>query len=193
MSELCRSLEAEHRVIERVLEALDMNTEAVAAGAPVDKAFFTEAIAFVREYADGVHHQKEEQVLFPRLVAAGVPREGGPVGVMLYEHDEGRRLVRIMYEALAGASAGDTKARATLVDATRQYVTLLRAHIQKEDMILFPMADRIIPIRQREIVQTGFAQAEGALAAMIARRRAWAESLSGGVSEARQVVETSGT
>jgi hemerythrin-like domain-containing protein len=160
MTNLCRSLEAEHRVIEMVLDAIERETDAIDGGKAVDRAFFERVLAFIREFADGLHHRKEEQALFPRMVAAGVPNEGGPVGVMLYEHEQGRACVRAMAEALEQAEAGDAAARAGLVAAARQYVELLRAHIVKEDCVLFPMAEDLFSPKQRTEIEAHFAAAE---------------------------------
>ena len=88
MTGLCDSLVQEHEVIERVLDSLEIEARAVASGKSVDRDYFSSAIAFVRQFADGVHHQKEEQILLPALGDAGMPKDGGPVGVMLNEHDE---------------------------------------------------------------------------------------------------------
>jgi hemerythrin-like domain-containing protein len=60
---------------------------------------FRQGVDFVRNFADRCHHAKEEENLFPRMEARGVPRDGGPIGVMLFEHEEGRAYVR----AIAGA------------------------------------------------------------------------------------------
>lgn len=177
MTNLCRSLEAEHRVIENVLAALEREADVVEGGKAVDGAFFERALAFIREFADGLHHQKEEQVLFPRMVASGVPEEGGPVGVMLHEHQEGRACVRAMAEALEGAAAGDAAARTALVSAARSYVELLRGHILKEDHVLFPMADDLFAEAQQKEVLAGFEQAEAVNPERDGRHRSWADSV----------------
>lgn len=177
MSGLCDSLVREHELIERVLDSLEHQARAVAAGTDVNHAFFTQSIAFVRQFADGVHHQKEERVLFPALCDAGMPQEGGPVGVMLCEHDEGRGHIRAMESALGAASQGDAVARKLLVKETIEYVELLRAHIQKENMILFPMAERVLDQSSQDIVQQQFTAAELANSEQIARFGNWAETL----------------
>ncbi|MEW5701822.1 MAG: hemerythrin domain-containing protein [Candidatus Zixiibacteriota bacterium] len=177
MSVLCQSLEAEHRVIERVLDALERAADSVTSGGAVDGDFFRRAIAFIREFADGIHHQKEESILFPRMEAAGVPREGGPIGVMLYEHDLGRGHVRAISESLDAAVRGDAGARQALTDAAHEYVALLRAHIHKEDAILFPMADRVMGESQQQVIRTQFAEAETSREAVTSLHRAWAEGL----------------
>ncbi len=177
MTGMCESLVQEHEVIERVLDALEREAERVRSGESVDSEFFTTAISFVRQFADGLHHQKEEVVLFPALCDAGMPKEGGPVGVMLYEHDEGRGHIRAMEAALQSDVEGSTKARQQLVNETLAYVALLRAHIQKENMILFPMAEKVLDVGQQDLARRQFAEAEKQHAENSARHREWAASL----------------
>jgi hemerythrin-like domain-containing protein len=140
-------LSDEHRIIERVLDAVQRLT---LAPARQNLPHWQEAIEFIRGFADQCHHCKEEQVLFPALEAHGIPTEGGPVGMMLQEHEEGRALVRGMMDALARIDAGDDSAEAGLFDSARQYLRLLREHIQKEDEVLFRMADEVIPADEQK-------------------------------------------
>ena len=135
-------LSDEHRIIERVLDAVQRLT---LAPARQNLERWQKALDFFSHFADQCHHCKEEQVLFPALEAHGIPTEGGPVGMMLQEHEEGRALVRGMMDALARIDAGDDSAEAGLFDSAGQYLRLLREHIQKEDEVLFRMADEVIP------------------------------------------------
>lgn len=134
----------EHRVIERVLTALETAADRLAAGEAVPPEFFLRAADFIRGFADGCHHHKEEDVLFPALTAAGIPAEGGPVGVMLFEHEEGRRFTAAMRAGAERLKSGDAGARDEIVRSARGYVDLLRGHIMKENHVLFPMADQMI-------------------------------------------------
>jgi len=178
MPELCQSLVSEHEVIERVLYAMEHETAKIDDGAAVERYFFTEAIAFVREFADGAHHHKEEVVLFPRMVAAGLPKEGGPIAVMLEEHDIGRAHIRAIQDSLDEAIEGDASARRTLIEQARGYIHLLRAHIQKENEILFPMAEHIFDPVAKATIHNEFAKTDNQNAPNIEKRRQWAESLS---------------
>ena len=146
-------LSDEHRVIERVLGALEKLTRKPAREALES---WKQALDFIRHFADQCHHFKEEKVLFPALEEHGIPRDGGPVGTMLMEHEEGRSYVRAMFAALAAIAeidAKDQSAETTLFENARGYVRLLREHIQKEDDILFRMADEVIPAdEQRKLL-----------------------------------------
>ena len=127
-------LRDEHRVILNALDALERGADRTAAGGSVADAWWTGAVAWLRMFADRNHHAKEERALFPAMVKAGVPSEGGPIAVMLEEHVEGRRLVTAM----------DANSGAARLGACRAYVALLRAHIEKENDIVFPLADAVL-------------------------------------------------
>lgn len=154
------TLSEEHMVIMRVLAALEKASTRLEAGEPVPPGFFIEAAEFIKGFADGCHHKKEEGVLFPAMVQAGLPREAGPIAVMLSEHEEGRRLTRGMRQAAESLASGDENARAEVVANAMGYVRLLRQHIQKEDYILFPMADKVIPTAQHQQVAEAFEKVE---------------------------------
>jgi hemerythrin-like domain-containing protein len=142
----------EHRAIEQVLDALARGAERLRAGASARPALFLEAVDFVREFADGCHHRKEEDVLFEAMVACGFPRDGGPIGVMRAEHEEGRALVQALHEAAQRLAAGDAAARDDVVHSTGAYVDLLRRHIQKEDHVLYRMAHQALGPAEQERV-----------------------------------------
>src|SRR5665647_2426724 len=58
------ALMQEHRVIERVLDALEIAASHLERERPVRPGFFLEAADFIAGFADGCHHRKEEGVLF---------------------------------------------------------------------------------------------------------------------------------
>jgi hemerythrin-like domain-containing protein len=62
---------------------------------------------------------------------------------MVLEHEQGRQFVKGMADNIEAASNGEPSALEAYVSAARGYVQLLRAHIKKEDGVLFPMADRV--------------------------------------------------
>ena len=143
------TLRQEHRLILRALEGLDSAADRLAAeGAPPES--WAALVAWLSSFADANHHAKEERCLFPALVKAGVPDQGGPIAVMLAEHDEGRALIRAMTE---GDAAGRRHAAA-------RYAALLRAHIDKENGVLFPMADAVLDEAAQAAVRRQFEAVE---------------------------------
>lgn len=143
-------LREEHRVILRALAVLESAADRRPADGRVPDGWWERAVAWLREFADASHHAKEERALFPALVKAGVPAEGGPVAVMLAEHVAGRELIRAM--------ADGPDARRTA--AARQYVSLLRQHIDKENDVLFPQAEQALPADELEGLGQAFADFE---------------------------------
>jgi hemerythrin-like domain-containing protein len=150
-------LSDEHRVIERVLTVVEKLTQT-----PVESAIenWKKALDFFRYFADQCHHFKEEQVLFPAMEEHGVPREGGPIGMMLTEHEEGRGYVKTMMAALTLAEARNEAAKDTLLENAGAYLRLLREHIQKEDEILFRIADDVIPADEQKALLQSFEEHE---------------------------------
>ena len=133
----------EHRIIESVLDALERQVLRLGHGAfPAE--FLEKALDFFANYADGCHHFKEEDTLFPAMVARGVPREGGPVGVMLYEHQLGRGHLKAVRESLSAAGAGDAAALDVVHQNALGFIQMLRQHIFKEDNVLFRMAQSVL-------------------------------------------------
>lgn len=134
-------LKAEHQGVLRVLLIMEAMVRLLEMGRAPERAHLEEMLEFLRVFVDRCHHGKEEDHLFPALERAGVPRQGGPIGVMLAEHEQGRGLVRRMGRALAEIEADRSGAGAELVLAAREYAGLLRQHIHKEDNVLFAMAE----------------------------------------------------
>lgn len=153
-------LMSEHRVIERVIQALENAASRLEKGKEVRPGFFLEAADFIQNFADGCHHMKEEGVLFKAMQESGVPSEGGPIGVMLYEHEQGRSFTRAMRAAAQRLEEGDTTAKQVIVDNALGYATLLRQHIMKEDRILFPLAGRVLALDRQTSLLERFEQVE---------------------------------
>ncbi len=153
-------LSSEHRVIERVIAALEQGAAQLENGQPVRPGFFITAADFIKGFADGCHHVKEEGVLFTSLAENGMPVDGGPVGVLLAEHEQGRVYTRGMRKAAEALQSGDSSAAKDVIKNARGYANLLRQHIQKEDTVLFPAADRFIPVEQQDEVLEGFEKVE---------------------------------
>jgi hemerythrin-like domain-containing protein len=171
------NLMTEHRLIERVIEALNAFADVAGRKATDDKEELGRFVTFVRELADGVHHAKEEEILFAAMVEAGFPRDGGPVGVMLAEHDEGRRHVAVLRRLAEQAGPWSADDRQVLVEAAGGYGDLLRAHIHKEDEILYPMAEARLAPESLERVDALCAELDRGQAARIEELLALGEDL----------------
>src|SRR3990167_9821333 len=103
------ALKNDHRVIEKVLHVLEAASKKIDQGGEVPVDVLKKAADFIRNFADSYHHGKEENILFKSMEEKGFPREGGPIGVMLMEHDEGRGYERGLVEGIEKNAAGDSR------------------------------------------------------------------------------------
>lgn len=134
-------LKKEHAGIELMLRILGVLKNEYGQGQAPPREDVDGVLEFLSTFVDRCHHGKEEDFLFPALETVGVEREGGPIGVMLAEHEEGRMLVARLKAAIARYDEGDKTAAVGIQHVIDDYVTLLTQHIVKENTVLFPMAD----------------------------------------------------
>ena len=147
----------EHRLIERGLDAMDAWVTTLGSGSESNhKAELARFVSFIRGFADAYHHSKEEDILFVAMVDHGFPRDVGPIPVMLREHDQGRSLVSVLEGLAKQPATWSEQDRDTLARTVREFTALLRQHIQKEDQILYPMADTRLPEPVKEEMSRRF-------------------------------------
>ena len=141
-------LRAEHEVILQALAVLERVADRLAAGRPVSDSTVTNLVQFLQTFADRCHHGKEEDQLFPAMRAKGA---GGPLSVFLEEHEEGRRYLRTLATGVSPAE------RAT---AARRYVAMLHDHIERENEVLFPMADELFTAEEHGALARAYEDVE---------------------------------
>ncbi|MCA9250810.1 MAG: hemerythrin domain-containing protein [Phycisphaerales bacterium] len=151
-------LREEHQIILRVLHVLAKLVERSESGQGFEFEALNKCVEFFRLFADACHHAKEEDLLFPVLEARGIPKDNGPIGVMLYEHNIARELTRQMGGALESMKPGDDTMPPEFREAAHQYINLLSAHIHKEDNVLFMMGDRVMKSEDQESLCAQFCE-----------------------------------
>ncbi len=154
MSKAVADLTSEHELILVAIQVLRRMISATEKAPALEEKDFQDLIGFLKEFVDKCHHGKEEGLLFPAMVKAGVKEQGGPIGVLLAEHVCGRQFIQDMGAALAN------KDRVKLAEAGLGYAALLRIHIQKENGVFFPMAERVLTGEQLEALYQGFEEYE---------------------------------
>ncbi len=153
-------LTADHETTERVLDAVGRAFEAP--GGP-SKALIGEAVEYFVSYVDGCHNKKEEDHLFPLIERLGIPRRGGPLGVMLQEHEESKTLVTRFASLGRAYTAGDDSVLRDLKATFESYANLLKNHYWKENDILYPMARRVMSQADEQVVVAGIEKVEASL------------------------------
>jgi hemerythrin-like domain-containing protein len=134
---------------------------------------------FLKNFVDRCHHAKEEKHLFAQMHAHGMAMTSGPLAVMLREHEQGRAHVRAITEAMGNTGSPSAPYMRKVRDELSAYAALLRGHIDKEDNVLYPMADRLFTAEEQNALTQAFerVEAEEMGAGVHERYHAWIETL----------------
>lgn len=147
-------LRNEHEAILFVLSIMEEMIKETLLDSKVKLQYRYELIDFLKIFADKCHHGKEENILFKAMEEQGIQNEGGPIGVMLREHVQGRAHIAGMKSALDEGNLNSFNASAL------EYINLLRIHINKENMILFEFADQVLDERKQKELYDRFSEHE---------------------------------
>ena len=150
----------EHEIITKVVLGLHGLSRHLREGRNVDASLLREAVSFMREFADKCHHAKEEEILFPALVAHGVPLHGCPLDALLHEHSQARHLVGQLDEAVESYQAAQSGSIEKVIAAIEPIERLYPDHIWKEDQMVFPMLERLVPAETRRKIFAAFEKGE---------------------------------
>jgi hemerythrin-like domain-containing protein len=153
-------LEEEHKVILRMVNVLTAMHERLESGGDIDTATLSEIVDFFRAFADKGHHAKEEDVLFPTLERNGVRSQGCPIGTLTSEHKQGRALMTALNDATEKYANGDLTAKSAISAAIKGAIDLYTDHIWREDYLLFPMTEKVLPKPELEGLATNFNEVE---------------------------------
>lgn len=143
------SLRKDHVLIEKMINALQTISSLLNNGKQIPEAILNQAIDFSTTFTITCHHGKEEESLFPTLENKGIPREGGPIARMLYEHQITKNLAESIIKSTKNyISCGDHKDLVKDIDNYVQHVSL---HLSKENQRLFAMADIIVKDQESQV------------------------------------------
>jgi hemerythrin-like domain-containing protein len=156
MNNATKNLEDDHIYILQLIDIM----EAMTKSSEPDIADLEDAVDLVKSYADGLHHAKEETLLFPLMAEHGFSTQQGPVAMMLHEHTQGRAFVKEISENIELFKNGDLSALSFIYTNMLGYGELLRNHIAKENNVLFRMADQALLKDDQEFLYKQFVEIE---------------------------------
>jgi hemerythrin-like domain-containing protein len=139
-----QQLKDEHEGIKLMLKIMEKIYTGLENGKELNIDHYEKIIDFIKGFADKCHHGKEEYILFPAMVKHGIPNEGGPIAVMLNEHQMGRNFIKLLNGFFEEFKGGNKQAIKGIISSSMSYVDLLRNHIEKENNVLFSMADKVL-------------------------------------------------
>jgi hemerythrin-like domain-containing protein len=156
-----RQLADEHEYVMLVVGAMEAEVASIERTGRVHSDRVAQMIDFSRNFTDGDHHAKEEDLLFPFLEERSAAA-AGTISVLLSEHEAARDCIRAIEVALPDVDAADARraaaARTTIAENLRLYTFLLPLHIGKEDTVLFPLMEDALSVQELEMLGEDFAR-----------------------------------
>lgn len=148
----------EHDNILRMLKVVRKASYGVLKGEEINYEDFKNMIDFIRVYADGHHHGKEEKFLFKEMQQnLGKLADNLITHGMLVEHDYGRFYIKELGDALERVKNGDEESKLDLISNAIGYTSLLERHIAKENNAVFSFGEKNLP---KEVMDKVNAQSE---------------------------------
>ncbi len=136
-------LRREHRVVTLVADAAHRRLDDARSSAGADElAEVDRYVDFFRYYTIACHDPKEEDLLFAALHHRGMSWDGYPLHALMDDHAALRRTLDAASDDLTLARAGDFSAVGLALAALEDYLELLVRHVETEEEILFPIAER---------------------------------------------------
>ena len=149
----------EHVLIKRLIALIPAVVETFDIESESDRQLIRDCVDFIRSYADGFHHAKEEDILFEYS-----HKDSDIIKSMYEDHKKARGHVKAIMDAL------ETKDGAAVVQHLSAYGDLLTEHIKKEDEILYPWIDRGLSTTQVGELFSRFNEADSLLGADITEK-----------------------
>ncbi len=142
-------LKEEHKKVLEILNKLEKGME------DRDARLMAENISVLEREFNKHSLNKEEKALFLEIEEF-IPREDGPTGVMVAEHKE---LVELIKNFKKSLEINDFE---KLNEIGKNIFSILRPHIDKENSMLFMIADMHLDDKQKAIVTEKFKKIDSA-------------------------------
>jgi hemerythrin-like domain-containing protein len=115
-----------------------------------------ELVDFFQYFTEACHDPKEENLLFARLRARGLPADSGLLAEFYREHAEFHSRLRDIehwLRTMKTTGEGEVPALAAHLDG---YLKLMRSHVAREEELLFPLAEELLTDEDQEELARGF-------------------------------------
>lgn len=155
-----KDLIREHDSIKSMLQVLGKMSDKLAAGEPVPAEDLKSGVVFLEEFGDKCHHRKEESYLFPMMEKSGDPEVAGLGDELANEHGMAREHVKSMTEALEKQEEDLQELAKVFNPHVKELSPMMELHINKEEKVLFPAAEKSLSEDQMKELEEGFRHVE---------------------------------
>src|SRR5262245_10969507 len=164
MNKAIRILRDEHRSISSILHGLtELARTAKNPTVRPDFSVFRAMIYYIDAFPERLHHPKENDVLFPRVLSR-VPTAATLVQELRDEHEKGAALIRDLERALIAFEIAWPFAADRFDEAVRAYSRFHWDHMRKEERVLIPLAEEALTEEDWKFVAAAFERNEDPIA-----------------------------
>ena len=132
----------EHRSIAVVLDNLRRLTRDGGRVPRIDSGVFGAMVNYLENFADRVHHPKEDRFLFAPLRRHGAQPEALIAGLER-EHADGEQALHDLKQSYARFEAAGDKGLPAFARAVEDFAQAYYEHMRKEEEQLFPLAEKL--------------------------------------------------
>jgi len=129
----------------------------------LNEVFYTsdieDIIDFLKHFIEKSHHKKEE-IFYPLLSTTEMPNDRAELSVMLYEHTLARNYLKDINSCIINCKIGNAFSQELLAESMMKYVVLIKNHINKEEKIIFPMANKVLTENEQTEINRQFEKIE---------------------------------
>lgn len=150
----------EHQAVKLMLSILGKVISGLEAGESVPFEHLDQIMSFIKVFLEKCHHKKEESLLFPAMQEVSIPGGATLIKDIIKEHFTLHEYVGSLDQAVRDYHHQDPKAALKIIDSAKKYIDLLSPHADKEDKVLFPLADQYLSQEKQEQLLNDFDKVE---------------------------------
>jgi hemerythrin-like domain-containing protein len=151
----------EHGVLKRILLIYGEAIRRIDNNEDLPPEPLADSAKIIRQFVEDYHEKLEEDFLFPRFEKAN--KLVDLVGVLLQQHQAGRRLTDITIHFATSRALKNADDRRKLADSMRQFIRMYNPHEAREDTVLFPAFRGIVSAHEFDSLGKDFEKKEDEL------------------------------
>ena len=144
----------EHKKINELLDIMSK----IALKIKLNDVFYPNDVEEIVNYLliiiENSHHGKEDDVFYPELISSGIAKDTAPLSIINYEHTISKSYLKDISSCVVNCKIGNDFSGELLADSLTNYVVVIKNHIQREEEVIFPIANEVLSAeKQYEISQ----------------------------------------
>lgn len=152
MEKASQDLTLEHNMIIVMLNILERVCSSIKSRKKTDLDDLQQIVDLIRVFNGRFHNGKEESCFYPALQQAWIKKEDDIIASIILEHERARELVQQMQKAVSCNFIATHK----FISSSKAFIDLQRHNIERENTILFPLADSMLSHEKQQEIKMNF-------------------------------------